>query len=79
MKIKIKGEMTIPALRQAIFEQLHEMEERFAIRHVRDITIYVTPTNGFGDEVLCRDPLGVEIKALHSEGPYRPAAEEYDI
>lgn len=79
MKIKIKGEMTIPGLRQAIFEQLKEMEERFAIRHVRDITMYVTPTNGFGDEVLCRDPLGTEIKTLHSEGPYRSVAEDYEI
>jgi|TARA_R110000782_G_scaffold266470_1_gene360902 hypothetical protein len=79
MKIKITGEMTIPALRQAIFEQTQQMEDRFAVRYVRDITIYVTPTNGFGDEVLCRDPLGTEIKTLHSGGPYRSAARDYEI
>lgn len=79
MKIKITGEMTIPALRQAVFEQLHEMEDRFAIRYVRDITLYVTPTNGFGDEVLCRDPLGAEVKILFSGGPYRSAARDYEL
>lgn len=79
MKIKIKGEMTIPALRQAIFEQTQEMEDRFAVRYVRDISLYVTPTNGFGDEVLCRDPLGKEIQSLYSEGPYRSIAEDYEI
>lgn len=79
MKIKIRGEMTIPALRQAIFEQLQGMEDRFAVRYVRDITLYITPTNGFGDEVQCRDSLGVEIKSLYSEGPYRSIAEKYEL
>ncbi len=79
MKIKVTGEMTVPQVRQALYEQLREMEERFAIRHLRDITLYVTPTNGFGDEVLCRDEVGREISTLHCRGPYRSITEDYDI
>lgn len=79
MKIKVTGEMTVPQVRQALYEQLREMEERFAIRHLRDITLYVTPTNGFGDEVLCRDEVGREITTLHCRGPYRSIIEDYDI
>ena len=71
--------MTVPALRQAIYEQLREMEDRFAIRYVRDITLYVTPTNGFGDEVSCRDAIGNEIKTLYCQGPYRSMTEDYEI
>ena len=79
MKIKIKGEMTIPELRQAIYEQLHEIESRFFIRNTKDITIYMTPTNGFGNQVECRDTNGREVSTLYSDGPYRSAAERYDL
>ena len=79
MKIKIKGEMTLAQLRQCLFEQLHEMEERFNVRHVRDVTLYITPTNGLGGEVYCRDGLGQEVSTLYSKGPYRSVADHYDI
>ena len=51
MKIKIKGEMTLVQMRQALFEKLLELEERFAVRHLKDATLYIQPTNGFGDFV----------------------------
>lgn len=79
MKIRIKGEMTVPTLRQALFEQLREMETRFAIRHVRGTSLYLTPTNGFGDEVRCCDPMGAEITTLYARGPYKSIVEDYEI
>ena len=79
MKIKIKGELSLAQARQCIFEQLLEIEDRFALRHARSITLYMTPTNGFGDEVSCRDGRGEEISTIRSEGPYPSAAESYDI
>lgn len=66
-------------MRQAIFEQMSEMEELYNIRHTKDITIYLTPTNGFGDEVLCLDQSGKEVTTLFSSGPYRCAADDYQI
>ena len=79
MKIKIPKEMTLAQLRQCIYEQLSELEDRFAVRHARSITIYMTPTNGFGDEVICRDGRGDTVSTIHSDGPYCSAAEEFDL
>ena len=78
MKIKIKGEMTISQARQALFEKLLEVEERFAVRHSVGITLYIRPSNGFGDEVTPVYPNGKEVTVLYGEGPYRSAAEQYD-
>ena len=79
MKIKIKGELTLAQARQCLFEQLLDLEDRFAVRHARSITLYMTPTNGFGDEVYCRDGRGETISTIRSEGPYPAAADSYDI
>ena len=79
MKIRIKGEMTLVDLRQCLFEQLHTMEDRFAVRHTDDVTLYLNLTNGFGAPLVCRDDLGREVKSLNSAGPYRPAAIRFDL
>lgn len=79
MKIKVKGEMTIADIRQALFEKLQEIEERFGVRHTLDATLYIRPSNGFGDDVSPRYSNGEAVKALYSTGPYRPASDEYDI
>lgn len=78
MKIKIKGEMSLADLRQCIFEQLHIMEDRFAVRHTNDVTLYLNFTNGFGDAVTCKDSRGHEISVMCTQGPYQPAAVAYD-
>ena len=79
MKIKIKGEWTIQQLRQAIYEQLIAMESQFHVQYSKDITLYITPTNGFGDEVRCCDKTGREVTVLYSHGPYQTAADHYRI
>lgn len=79
MKIRIKGEMTLYELRQCIYEQLLEVEDQFAVRHSRDATIYINPTNGFGDQVLCRNARGEEVSTLISEGPYQAAADQFEL
>lgn len=77
MEIKIHGEMTIPEIRQALFEQLCELEELYAVRYSRGATLYVHPTNGFGDKVTPIDHAGGELKKMNCRGPYRSAADEY--
>ena len=77
MKIRIKGELSTAELRQTIYEQLHLLEDDFVIRHSRDISIYLTPTNGFGEEVRCCDYRGKEVSTILVEGPYRAAVDEY--
>lgn len=79
MKIKFQGELSIPDLRQAIYEQLQDIEDRFLVRHSKDISLYLTPTNGFGNEIYCKDQHGQEVKVVFCHGPYRSVAEEYDI
>ena len=77
MQIRIKGEMTVSEIRQALFEMLCEVEERFAVRYSLDATLYIRPTNGFGDDVAPRYPNGEAVKKLYSTGPYRAAADLY--
>ena len=56
MEIRVRGEMTIADIRQALFEQLHEFESNYAVKYSRGATLYVNPTNGFGDDVTPRLP-----------------------
>ncbi len=76
MEIRLRGEMTIADIRQALFEQLHELETKYAVTFSRGATLYVNPTNGFGDDVTPRMQNGHELKTLYSTGPYRSAADE---
>ena len=78
MKIKVKGEMTMAEIRQALFEKLHEIESDFAIRHSIGATLYINPSNGFGDKVVPRKG-GRKVDNLYSDGPYRSAADDYKI
>lgn len=78
MKIRIKGEMTLAQVRQALFEKLLEVEERFAVRHSVGITLYIRPSNGFGDDVTPVYANGKEVTVLYGEKPYACAADQYD-
>lgn len=73
MQIKIKGEMTIAEVRQALFEKLREVECDHAVRYSLGATLYINPTNGFGDEVVPR------TNKLYSTGPYRAAADDFKL
>lgn len=79
MKIIIKKEMSLPELRQCLFEQINSMEDRFSVRYSKDVTLYMTLTNGFGNPVTCRDSQGVEVQSLLSRGPYVPAVAHLDL
>ena len=55
--------MTIPAIsRQALFEQLHELETKYAVQFSRGATLYINPTNSFGEDVTPRLPGGYELE-----------------
>lgn len=79
MKIVVKGEMTLAALRQALFEQLIEIEESYAVRHSRNATLYINPTNGSGDDVIATGPTGRKIEKIECRGPYDSAASDYKL
>ena len=76
MEIKLRGEMTIADIRQALFEQLHDLETNYAVKFSRGATLYIHPTNGFGDDVIPRVAGGRPLTKLYSIGPYRSAADE---
>ncbi|MCP8685969.1 hypothetical protein [Marinobacterium sedimentorum] len=79
MQIKIRGEMTIADVRQALFEKLNDVEEDLAIRYSKGATLYLHPTNGFGDEVVPRNHSGRRVDKVFSDGPYRSAADEFKL
>ena len=77
MKIRIKGEMSITELIQAIYEQLREMEELYRVSYTRDVVIFLTPTDGEGEEVSCRNRRGKEVVSLQCDGPYKSVADKF--
>jgi hypothetical protein len=79
MQIKIKGEMSMAEIRQAVFEKLNEVEEEFAVRYSRGATIFINPTNGFGDDVVPHNKAGYKVDRLYSEGPYKAAADDFKL
>jgi hypothetical protein len=79
MEIRVRGEMTMADIRQALFEQLHDLETNYAVQFSRGATLYINPTNGLGDDVFPRAAGGRELKKLHSTGPYRSAADELKL
>ena len=79
MKIKIKGELQNYQIRQALFEKLHKIEEELLVRHAKNVTLYLTPTNGFGNPIYTRDPSGKDVQVIYSDGLYPCAADSYEI
>jgi hypothetical protein len=76
MEVRIRGQMTIADIRQALFEQLHELETKYAVQFSRGATLCINPTNAFGEDITPRMPGGHELRTLYSTGPYRSAADE---
>ena len=79
MQIKIEGEFTLAEIRQVIFEKLHELEIVFAATHSQGATLYITPTNGEGGDVVLHRQDGRVLSKIVCSGPYRSAANEYKL
>jgi hypothetical protein len=78
MQIQLKGRLTLKDLKQAIYEKLHEVEE-LAVHFTRGATLYINPINEHGEDVTPRRSTGEEVTKLHSNGPYRAAADELKL
>ena len=76
MQIQVGGEMSIAEIRQALFEKILQAEE-MGVRYSRGATLFINPTNGFGDDVKPRKH-GRTVDKLYSSGPYRSAADRYE-
>ena len=79
MQLRIQGEHSIAAIRQALYELLAQAESDYGVRYSIDATLYIRPSNGFGDEVIPSSSTGRPIQKLYSRGPYRSAADHYDL
>ena len=66
-------------VRQALVEKLLEVEAELAVRHSLGATLYINPSNGFGDKVTPVNRAGKEVKKMYSEGPYRSAADDFKL
>lgn len=79
MKIRIEGEMPIPALIKALYQEFRLLEDTYNVKFVRGAALYLTPTDGLGDEVECRDTLGNVVQELRSKGAYKSIAQDYQL
>ena len=77
--ISVRGDLTMAQVRQAIFEALGEIEDEYNLRHSRNVTLFVNPTDEFGEKVILRDERGKVLSRVTKKGPYRSAAEEYNL
>jgi len=77
--MKVRGEMSIAEIRQALFEMLHEIEDDYSVRYSRGATLYINPTNGFGDDIKPTNKYGRSVDKINSTGPYRSAADDYKL
>jgi hypothetical protein len=77
--IRINGDMTVAQMRQALFEALGELEDELAIRHTRNVSLFINPTNEVGEAVIVRNSLGAVVSRVTKKGTYRSAADEYNI
>lgn len=77
--ISVRGDLTMAELRQAIFEALGEIEDEYGVCHSRNVTLYLNPTDEFGDRVIVRNRLGGILSRVTKKGPYRSAADDYHI
>ena len=79
MEIKLRGEMKMADIRQALFEQLHDLETNYSVKFSRGATLYIHPTNGLGNDVIPRMAGGRPLTKVYSTGPYRSAADEHKL
>ena len=77
MQISVRGEMTMAEIRQALYEKLHELEDDYSVRYSRGATLFINPTNGFGDDIEPRNRHGRSVEKIYSTGPYHSAADDY--
>ncbi len=78
MKIGFRGVYTLDELFQALYEERQNLAE-LGITHVRGASLYYTPVDEYGDEVVPRHRGGDPVMGWNSKGPYRSAADEYKL
>jgi hypothetical protein len=64
MKITIHGEWTLAQIRQCIFEQLLDLEERKGIHSARGVNLYLTLTEENGRKATVTNAIGGEVRTI---------------
>ncbi len=76
MEIKIRQRLlTTAQIKQAIYEQIGDLEDRFALDYSLGATLFMNPADEVGEPVLLRCTSGKVIRKLYSDGPYECAAD----
>jgi hypothetical protein len=79
MEIKLRDEMTLADIRQALFEQLCALEDEYAVRYSCGATLYLNPTNGFGDDVTPRMAGGANCESSTARDRTNALRMSYDL
>lgn len=77
MKGTYRGVMSIDEFFQALFQDKSFFAEQ-GITHIRSASLYFTPCDSSGNEVIVRDEGGVLVEGYETAGCYRSAADKYD-
>ena len=78
MQIKFRGVYTLNEFFQALWEERQNIRD-LGITHIRGASLYYQPVDEFGDPVSPRRPTGEPIKTWNNKGPYKSAAQDYDL
>lgn len=79
MQIKVRGELSLPDIRKALVEQLVMVEEKCGAGITMNATLYIRPTYGYGDDAVPQHRDGEPVAKFYRDGPYRGAADQYQI
>ncbi|AWI58444.1 hypothetical protein [Sinorhizobium fredii] len=77
MKGTYREVMTIDEFYQALFQDKTFFTEH-GVTHIRSASLYFTPCDSSGREVLVLDAAGGVVEGYESGGCYRSAAEKYE-
>lgn len=62
-----------------MFSRLASASRLSGVSGSRDVTLYINPTNGFGDDVTPVYPNGKEVTVIYANSPYRSVADQYNL
>lgn len=78
MKIRFTGIYELDEFFQALWEERQKLRD-LGVKYVRSPTLYYTPVDEHGDNVVFHHPTGEPMEGWKNRGPYRSAAREFDL
>lgn len=75
---KALGTISTQELMHAVIEDVHALEDLYAVRFVTGGRLFLPVTNQYGDPMRIRHPQGGPVSRIDTHH-YRPACKDYDL